>query len=130
MVVEQEGSVLFRVCLLDGKVIRRHSDQLRPRVGPEETRDGTTPDDPVESVETQTHTSDQSEGIPDSSDPEQGSESPPAERHEDPSNFSYSGSPREIDPPTNGSATETAAPEPRRSSRVRNPPVRFDQCWS
>ena len=130
VVVEQEGSVLFRVRLLDGKVIRR---QLRPRVGPEETRDGTTPDsqeDPVESVEPQTHTADQSEGIPDSSDPEQGSESPPAERHEDPSNFSYSGSPREIDPPTNGSATETTAPEPRRSSRVRNPPVRFDQCWS
>ena len=129
-VVDQNGPVLFRARLFDGKVIRRHSDQLRPR---EDSTDDTTNDqaeDLVESVEPQVPTTEEPEVELEGSSAEPSSKAPPTVGHGEPSNITNSNSTQESAPPTTESPTDASAPELRRSSRVRQPPERFDVCAS
>ena len=131
VVVDQEGSVLFRVRLSDGTVIRRHSDQLRHRVDSGGTSGDTTEDsqdprpDPAGAVGLLIISTDQSGPAPGSPAPEQDSEASPTESHEEPPgvpNFDPT------DQPTTDSTTETASPQPElRSTRARHPPDRYDE---
>ena len=127
VVVDQEGSVLFKIRLPDGKIVRRHVDQLRQRVASEETGSGDELGDRTEEV---------SLPIPESSPPETGTTTaafpetteprvpePPPESHEGPPNTPETGSLQEPE------LSEQSSPVPalRRSSRVRLPPERFEQ---
>ena len=126
VVVDQEGSVLFKIRLPDGKIVRRHVDQLRQRVASEETGSGDELGDRTEEV---------SLPIPESSPPETGTTTaafpettelrvpePPPESHEGPPNTPETGSLQEPE------LSEQSSPAPglRRSSRVRLPPERYE----
>ena len=139
LVIETEGSVLFRVCLIDGRIICRHVDQLRSRIGAdgpseaeEELVDGPSQVNPAgdaaEEVEMRAPE-------PDSIETSQGTQTP------DPAITSTEG-PQVAEGSSDLERLETdldAAPEQtsqtgesqpltfRRSTRVKHSPLRFEK---
>ena len=131
-IVEKQGSTLYTVLLTDGRRVRKHMDQLMTRVkpakqdcaesdaknGPEECDpveypNVVSPTEPVSSPET----GDQVESQDTLPEAEMLSPNPESEQNSDPttSDSSDTGSEQE----------QSESPELRRSSRFRQPPMRY-----
>lgn len=126
VVVDQEGAVLFRVRLADGSVVRRHEEQLRPRIAGSGARDVVTPC-PVPDEDLSATVAEYPEIAPDGPDPESPPEvTPPTESQEEPSDTMSNESRRDTVPSPRDPPEMTPAPELRRSTRVRHPPLRYE----
>ena len=125
--------MLFQVKLHDGRIMRRHVDQLRSRLGDSvdctsRMDDGPEYDDPIpaigESTDQETVVVDP-ESAPDSAHTQQSTttnaEEPESGEHV-PETSTAQGSPE--------SERESPLTTVRRSSRVRQPPQRYDELYN
>ena len=138
VVVELEGSVLVQVRLTDGRIVRRHADQLRPRVGDsEESPQAEEGDDEMENFELETpvpNTTPSMESPPVSTqDDKQVSESVSTEglSHEEnvmsgPQEPASESANAEGLLPNSETVTGSGEPTLRRSGRARKPLQRYE----
>ena len=124
-----QGSTLHTVLLKDGRSVRRHTDQLRPRVEKENSVENNSPND-VDDFDYSTRKGDRDESeITDSQEPQELSLSP--ESGAEPGTGTNSSTePAEHEPPDIPPEDVTPShPEdttgPRRSSRSRKQPNRY-----
>ena len=127
---QMEGSVLFQVKLHDGRIMRRHVDQLRSRLGDSvdctsRMDDGPVYDEPIpaigESTDQETVVVDP-ESAPDSAHTQQSTTTNAESDEHVPETSTAQGSPE--------SERESPLTTVRRSSRVRQPPLRYDELYN
>ena len=142
-VVQTEGSVLYRVQLNDGRVQRRHIDQLRSRIAdsadstpqPDLELDGELPMGNSQLTDQETVTNSQdpspdiSTGTTDVPEPDISAEARPAESRSGTDELVPNTDPsQEVIPSEEspGPPSESLPTTVRRSTRVRQPPLRYD----
>ena len=138
-VIETEGSVLFRVCLTDGRIICRHVDQLRSRIGvggpseaQEELVDGPSQVNPTgdaaEEVERRAPEPDSIETSPGTQTPDLATTSTEGPRvAEGSSDFERLETDLDAAPEQTSQTGESQPLTFRRSTRVKHSPLRFEK---
>ena len=136
-IVETEGSVMYQIQLSDGRMVRRHADQLRSRVAGSEhyspSDDGGGSGVPIEqdveigeTQETETQPVEPEDHGTQSTEPE----SPPTANTasgETPVQEELGNPERHETVETGGTQPEQGTPMLRRSTRNKQPPVRFEE---
>ena len=128
VVTSLQGNVMYEVRLCDSRVVIRHVDQLRSRVG--EDPDTVTSVSPQEEQVIDSDTSCQPRGLETAGSSDSGElETQPSESLGETENSSVTPSSDEIRRSRESTPSEAQETQVRRSTRVRHPPLRFEeQC--